>query len=176
MLVIFTRGFMKRILIALTASALMAANVSAASEAELMQAAQKVQELVTEAKRAGFSQEETLGLVAQSIETNALTGTTKLSVQQKRNLLYLGLGIATAAAVGGTLLAAHHYHWFGWGSDAKPAVDAKTVDTKTVGAKTVDAKTAEQTGLVTQQDGTRRSSRIAANDAKAKTSRSKKAK
>ena len=138
---------MKRILIALTAAALMTANVSAATEAELLQAAQKVQELVTEAKKAGLSQDQILTLVAEGLETNALAGTSKLTVQQKRNLMYLGLGLATAAVVGAGVWSAYHWHWFNLGvKKAETTVETAKTEAKPAEVKpATDAATKKQT-------------------------------
>ncbi len=139
---------MKRILIALTAAALMTANVSAATEAELLQAAQKVQELVTEAKKAGLSQDQILTLVAEGLETNALAGTSKLTVQQKRNLMYLGLGLATAAVVATGVWAAYKWHWFNLGvkkAETTTTVEApKTTEVKPAAEVTTKQKTTKK--------------------------------
>jgi len=92
---------MKKILVALIASAVMMANVSAMVPADekMGQAAQKLQELVAEAKKAGLSTQETLGLVAQGLEQDALLNIPKLTTQQKEALMYFGLGLISGGVI-----------------------------------------------------------------------------
>lgn len=150
---------MKKILVALIASAVMMANVSAMVPADekMGQAAQKLQELVAEAKKAGLSTQETLGLVAQGLEQDALLNIPKLTTQQKEALMYFGLGLISGGVIITGIWALKNY--FGGEKktttttnkdeakkdDAKPAVvdNPANKPTETVAETTTAEKPAE---------------------------------
>ena len=90
---------MTKKLVVLALVAVMTANVNvsankAVTQAEVTQAVTEINNIVTEAKKAGLTEEQAVAAVAAELEAKASTMTTK----QKR-ALYLGLGVVAVAGV-----------------------------------------------------------------------------